>query len=440
MSRVVIVGGGIAGLVSALVLKDRHEVVLVEREPECGGLMRSVKRARGLAFDMGTHVIGETGNAVVDTLLFSRLREPDWKRFKVLRTGSHFNGKLYDKSPHVDARCLPPALYEKAVREVLHPEPPASEPRTVADRLRRDFGPTLTEHVHRPAMRKIFACELEELLADNRFALNRFVMFDAARSRELKASDPRLGEALAYTTYDEGLPAVDSCYPRRGGVGQWAESVCRELTTAGVRLAVGRSVAKVEHAAGNPTAVVLDDGERLPCDRLFWGVPPAFLLKAMGVPVQSVPLTARPMTLFHLVFDKPFTCDNYYVTSYDPAYKTFRVTLYPNLQDGPTDGVWHCTAEVIGPGIGPADGPAVARELAEMGIADPSAQLLFCDVDAIPTGFPTLTQTFLDSAQKQMALVAEHAPGVDVIGRHKHDSFSIQSVALEAHAKALRRL
>lgn len=56
MSRVVVVGGGLAGLTAALDLLDRgHEVTLLEARPRLGGLTASFARG-GLTVDTGQHV------------------------------------------------------------------------------------------------------------------------------------------------------------------------------------------------------------------------------------------------------------------------------------------------------------------------------------------------------------------------------------------------
>jgi len=436
MGNIVIVGGGIAGLVAALTLKGRHNITLVEKAAECGGLMRSFVNGAGIAYDYGTHVLSDTGNDVVDALLFDRIRDGSWRRFHALNTGSYFAGALYDQSPHVNLRSLPKDLYEHAIKELLAPPSPSTEvPLNFVEQMRREFGSTVTDSVQRPAMRKIFECELEELLPDNPFFLRRFVAFDAEKSRGLK-KNPLLDAKLAFASYEDGAPAVQSYYPKRGGVGQWVQNICAELGRSGVNFSTSQGIARIGHDSGVVNSVTLENGMHLPCDILLWSAPPFLLLKAMGFDTPTAPLKTRPMSFFHFCFDRPFQCKNYYVTNYDEAFTTFRVTLYPNLQQCSYDGVHHCTVEVIGNGITAALQDKIAAELATMGVTTPDAKVITCDFDCIPFGFPTLTREFLDAAQQQVEMVRQGTRRVELLGRAKHDAFSMQSVALEAHRRA----
>ena len=62
MKKFVVVGGGIAGILSAILLaEDNKEVILIEKEKDLGGLFRSSKLEEGVWVDHGTHLFRGLG-------------------------------------------------------------------------------------------------------------------------------------------------------------------------------------------------------------------------------------------------------------------------------------------------------------------------------------------------------------------------------------------
>ena len=70
----VIVGGGIAGICTALFLaKKGEEVVIIEKDLRCG-LLRSIHPFNDkFHFDFCTHFLGQTGYETLDKLLYGNL-------------------------------------------------------------------------------------------------------------------------------------------------------------------------------------------------------------------------------------------------------------------------------------------------------------------------------------------------------------------------------
>ena len=70
MKTAVVVGGGIAGILSAILLKKRfEEVYLIEKGKTLGGLLKSYRNQDGIEFDYGTHFLRETGIPQLDKIL-----------------------------------------------------------------------------------------------------------------------------------------------------------------------------------------------------------------------------------------------------------------------------------------------------------------------------------------------------------------------------------
>ena len=92
-----IVGGGIAGLLSALILAEvkKYNVVIVERESQIGGHLRCTNYGKYGIFDCGMHNMYETGIDDLDDLLLGLLPKNQWQYLDGVGrdlAGTVFNG------------------------------------------------------------------------------------------------------------------------------------------------------------------------------------------------------------------------------------------------------------------------------------------------------------------------------------------------------------
>jgi protoporphyrinogen oxidase len=66
--KVGICGGGVAGVSLARFLDRRHQITILEAEPDAGGLARSFP-FRGFSYDVGPHIIFSRNQVVLQDML-----------------------------------------------------------------------------------------------------------------------------------------------------------------------------------------------------------------------------------------------------------------------------------------------------------------------------------------------------------------------------------
>lgn len=419
---VVVVGGGISGIASALILVDQdRNVVLVEREDDLGGLLRSVEGPEGFAFDLGTHFVLTTGVEPLDETLTGGLDPEDWVVIdESLHEGHVFCGKLNTETGCIDTRALPDDLWEKGSREILEGNDATSGFASLEDQVATVYGSTFTEHVYRPVVKKLSGHDLGDLAPDvhGDFQIQRLVVFDSEQALRLK-QDPTLDDRIAYARIEDGSSSITKLYPREGGIGRWIKHLEAKLHERGVTVKKGSGVQGVEFEDGRVKKVRLEDGATLDVGRLVWTLPRAVLLHAAGVDLPGGPPARRDLHLVHLVIDEPLPIDRHYVNCYDPELTSFRVTLYPNITDGPPDDPpHHITVEILGPvsGDDAALSKEVQRELRDVGVLPSNSGVIYEQVDHRPNAMPIRTVQHEKVAAEVDRMAKERFPEVTFVG------------------------
>jgi len=400
------------------------QVVLVEEEAECGGLLRSFKGADGSIFDFGSHYLRQTNVAELDKILFGRLEEnPEkWQRLPFLRNGSFFMNKLYEHSCSVDARSLSPEIYERGMAELMACQPvPETDCANNEEFLLKSFGPTFYEHIFRPAIKKFQDSEPRDLIpmAHNYFDMLRIIATTPERTRELKQSTS-FDQRLAFHFSHEGQSGTMNYYPTTGGIGQWIEELVRELKSLNVRVLTGTRVEKVVHANQKVSDVILSDGEKIACDSLLWSAVPVPLLKASGLEFPLNRVRIRMVNLYYYVFDQPLKTSCEYFVVLDPDYRAFRVSCYPNLRSNPKDRSHSSVCvEVMGekPDTSVQALSHFEQELKRMRIVESDTKVIYQQAEVARAGFPVLTPGFVEQNAALRDYLHENLKNCSIIGK-----------------------
>jgi protoporphyrinogen oxidase len=441
MKNCIIVGGGISGLFAAIMAKDNcDKVTVIESADSCGGLLCSWKNTDGITFDFGTHILSETAHDPINQVLFKGMYErPElWHSLAVTKVSNVFNGQRYDKGQFIALPFLDELDYHKALDEVKEaPGMALDDAAHLQQFAQANYGQTITEKIFRPVMKKLQDSELEQLhpISHVFFALNRFVPGDAEFSRELKKS-LTLDARLAFASYNEGLSSAVKFYPKaRRGIQLWVEQLINQAQEKGVEIKISSRITELSHNDGAISAVILQNGETLPCEHLVWTIPPIFAIKQLGLTYQGVSPKFCPMSLHHLVFDRPFVDKNYYSQINDFNSQSFRVTFYPNITLDESKAPYNCTVEVLCSDIKDKEilNKMVEQELKNLGYVDQDAILLSYDIVDIPMGFPQFTNDFVAEKKRQITLIEDNINNISLIGKASKQEFFVYGIVQETY-------
>lgn len=412
--KILISGAGISGLLSALLLARRGrgtDVVLVDKCPEPGGLLRRFRYGAHGDFDYGMHNMLQTGIDDLDDLVFGLLPEEDWQLLEGSQrdlAGIFINGRLQRNTPYVDLRSLSPEDYRACLAGFLEHmdrhhdivESRESARHYLVDR----FGPTVAETALLPALEKIHRKPAGELdyMASVFTPMTRIAFCDEPLVRELTAS-PWLRERVAWSD-QRTLPLERSSgrrayYPVKYGMYRIVDSMVGRLRAAGVQMFLGAEIASLKTEKGRVQgAVVRQDGRDTAIegiDQLIWTANIPLLGAMLGMDLRDMARDPQLRTVVvSMIVDKPLEGmgDLFHFFCYTPGFHTYRLTNFVNYCRGaPRNGGLPITIELLLEDelARKIDLEATAKdELFRFGVTAPNTQVLFAKAEFLDSGFP----------------------------------------------------
>lgn len=461
MANTIIVGGGLSGLLAALLRNSHHpndRVILLERSASAGGLLRSFDYGADGCFDYGTHILQETGVAPLDDLLFSTLPAEDWEILSGNRrdlAGTYFNGALHAGSPYLDLRVLPDDQFRQCLADffsnlnVTH----RAAPENARDWLSQRYGPVISDQVMAPILKSVFGMRAEQLdiLAVRllSFPLGRVVLFDSSPIADLTQSSiirDRVGWTDQRTLPPERSSGKRSLYPRQGGNQTLINGLLERLRAAGVELLTNVRLTNVHLRQGRVDKVdwIDADGDTTSAhvDQLIWsaGTPP--LAQMLGIDTGGPPPHSQRRTVVcNLRIDRPLEAEDlYYYTCVDEGFGTFRVNNYANYCPSTVvDGTWAVGLEMLTDDA--ADDATLLtqaeHELREMQVIDDATQVVFGRCEVLGGGFPAMTTDVMTRIQVIRQSLDQFAlPNLTVVGVFAEPGlFFMGEILRDVHAK-----
>ncbi|MGV2386063.1 MAG UNVERIFIED_CONTAM: phytoene desaturase, partial [Thermobifida fusca] len=325
--HVVVVGAGLSGLAATLhLLGAGRRVTVFEREEYPGG------RAGQLDLD-GFHI--DTGPTV--------LTMPDLLDEALAAVGESLSDRL-------DLVQLSPAY------RAVFPDGSVLNVHTDADAMADEVARVCGSHDAkgylrlRAWLRELYELEMARFI-DTNFdspftllspelvrlaALGGFRSLSAAVGRFVR--DERLRRIFSFQSLYAGVPShralaayaviaymdtVAGVYFPRGGMRSLGEALTAAATKAGAELHYGRTVTRLERRGNRVRAVVLADGERVPCDAVVVTVDLPLAYRLLGrTPWRIVPLRFAPSAVvLHAGTDRTWPVLDHHTLLFGTAWR-----------------------------------------------------------------------------------------------------------------------
>ena len=427
--RVVIIGGGPAGLTAAYHLVHRGaEPVVFEQDAQVGGLARTVEH-RGFRFDIGGHRFFTKVAAVAELwrsmLGASFLRRPRLSRIYYRRRFFAYPlrplNALRNLGLLVSVRVLSSYVWAKIT-------PPRPE-RTFTDFATNRFGRQLFRIFFETYTEKVWGIPCDQIHAH--WAAQRI------RGLSLRVA---LREMLSRGSSDAKSLIGEFEYPRLGPGMMW-DAFRDQVEQRGGRVYTRARVEAIEHDTRRVTAVRVrcDGGSReQPLDHLISSMPVRELIAALEPPAPTEvrhaasSLRYRDFITVALIVDREHVFPDNWIYVHEPQVKVGRIQNFKNWSPEMVpnqahtclgleyfcfegDGLWTSSDEEL---IRRA-----TREVAQIGLVQPH-EVIDGAVVRVPKAYPVYDQDF----EGHLATIRQYVDGIDnlqLIGRngmHKYNN------------------
>ena len=285
---VVVVGGGVAGLVTAHLLAEAGaQVVVIEKFSRVGGLARSYQYD-GFVFDCGPHRF-HTENPNVKSYLDRVLEgQGTWfpRKSEVYFAGQYYRWPLHPKN----LVQLPPALAAKSAIDLAINGMKTYGQDNFEDYVLRQYGPTLYEHFFKGYSIKFLGIHPKQTHPDwAKVGLNRAIIDD-------KLQMQNLAQLAKSTLLQYNKAEIDFLYPKGGGLQVTWDIVAEMIKAKGGRIITGTGA---RQAGGNGRIEAVYAGsERIEPSLVIWTAPITLACDQLNIDMPDLPYLS---TLFYNV-------------------------------------------------------------------------------------------------------------------------------------------
>jgi protoporphyrinogen oxidase len=313
-ARVVILGGGLAGISTAYHLK--RPWLLLEKEERLGGHART-DETRGFFFDKTGHWLHLRDPYVkqlIDELLPGQMVRVE-RRARIFSHGVltrfPFQANLYGLPPEVVSECL--IEFVRAANDPRSLEPA----RNFEDFCLKKFGRGISKHFMIPYNHKLWGVHPREITAE---WCSRFVPIPKLED-VIKGAVGDVPPEMGYN--------VSFLYPKQGGIETMTRALIARLS--GGEIVLGADPEKIDVRA---RTLVLG-GEVIPWRALVATLPLPELVKRLVDPPKEIEeaaarLRCTPVRYLNVATKRPPKADFHWIYVPEERYPFYRVGIYTN--------------------------------------------------------------------------------------------------------------
>lgn len=379
----VIVGAGITGLALARkLLQAGEKVVVLERNPQPGGLCRSFRYGR-FTFDIGPHRLFSAEPEIFE---FFASTLGDEAIALPRRSAVFMNRKFLDwpLGPGSILR-LPPSCLAHCALDLARPRKSAgADISSLRDYVETHYGPTIYNVFWKEYTRKFLGLACEEIAPD-------WAGISVARSLvDRKNAPPGLAALLRNTLFSRSKQ-LSFAYPKNG-MGVFPDMLAQQIETAGGQIKTGVEINGIK-INNNKVSSLSAGGVEYPAERLVWTGSLADLCRLAGAQIPNAAYLST--ILFNVTVDARCSDRRQWVYFPDKDIVFSRVS-FPcafspaNAPDGKT-GI--CVEVTCSRNDDTWNNPEAIRDrvlddLVKVGLADSRSRILHAHIEKIPDTYP----------------------------------------------------
>lgn len=431
MNKYVIVGAGIAGLLTAFFLKKKEKnckIFLIEKEKECGGILNSFKYSNkhGI-FDYGIHTIYETGNLDLDRTLNSFLPKKDWIKLSGLKRdfgGTYFNGVLQDNSAYLDIRNInskKTKIYKKDFLKNLKNQN-NNKTKNAYELLKKKFGSKITKDIFSSILHKIYSFSLKEThpFIVQLLPLNRIVLYEndeMMKFGKLKYFNDHIAYPDQLDMPKNLISNKSAWYPKKYGMYRFIKAIKNNLIKKNVIIKNNCKIEDIIQSKKNTVSYKFKNSRNTidEVDQVLWtsGIPSAYFT-LMNNSKKNINFDKPVKTMFVNIGlnKKPLVKDLYYIYCLEKNFITHRISCPSSFcPKSYSDGVYRLTIELILKKEMNNDSikKKVLDELEIMKVIN-RKNVKFLHLENILGGYPTISLKNIKVIEKMKSIILDKYP------------------------------